>query len=1299
MIINTTIHLRGCVAPQTAPVPFAHSSASLSQRDIPRIAQRFSVGPRRRNPQVPKGRLRLFLRSDSSVVPSGLGSRAAGFPTRKRWANIGCPFGTGLGVSASTWAPLLALLALLALTPAPARGQQYNWTTLAGNIGGAAYRDDTGSAARFYAPFGVALDGAGNLYLADRLNQAIRRVTPAGAVSTLAGAPGTIGSTDGAGSAARLYYPSGLALDASGNIYVAQDLNHTIRKITSAGVVTTLAGFPGVAGGADGTGSGARFNGPSGLAVDGSGNIFVADQYNHTIRKVTAGGVVTTLAGLAGSSGSTDGTGSAARFNVPSGVTIDSSGNLFVADEYNDTIRKVTSAGVVTTLAGLAGSTGRADGTGSAARFYLPYAVAVDGAGNVCVADLANDRIRKVTPAGVVTTLAGGLGSGSADGTNATAYFDNPRGVAVDASGIVYVGDSQNNTLRKVTPAGVVTTLAGLANVRGSANGTGTAARFDRPSGVGADASNNVFVADSNNSSIRKVTPAAVVSTLAGPTAGFWVPGGVGLDASNNVFVADSGAHTLLKVTPAGVVTTLAGSPGQTGTADGTGGDARFNNPTGVAADGSGNLYVADKNNHEIRKVTSAGVVTTLAGYPFPGAADGSGSSAHFNHPSSVAVDVSGNVFVADTDNHTIRKITAGGLVSTLAGTAGSLGSADGIGSSARFYLPTGVAVDASGNVYVADLGYGLIRKVTPAGVVTTLGGATGSNVSLVSDGIGAVARFHSPQAVAVDPSGNIFVADTLNNRIVQGTPIPLITALNPAATTTGSPDLTLQLNGSGFVEGATVLWNGATRATTFISAGQLQAAIPSADLVLSGQDIATVPVTVQNPNLAASTPQAFAIVSANVGTVQSQVAGAGQTATANAPPPSTTEAGLTASLNNSSGSQPVAVTAATYGSNPGSGTTFNAGSSYLDIKVSGATANNTMTSYFYYPATVTGSAETALALLYYTGSAWVTVRSSGGLAPVKATTDNLDGTTSGGRFTVLFDSTSTPSITQLTGTPFALALDTTPPVITCPTNIVTVTDPGLSTARVTFAPTATDNSGAATVVCNPPSGAAFPFGVTTVNCTATDPSGNPASCSFTVTVNQAIPEIAVEQPAGTGLTDGAATIDFGTSSAGLRGPAKTFRIRNVGDGYLTGLAINRDGADASSFVVIANPVPPVGPNGSTTFTVQFNPASAGTKTAAIHIANNDSDENPFDIVLTGQAVISSSPVLQVNNGSLGFSNTLFGFDVLAESGKTIVIQASTNLLNWFPLLTNVSGADPFRFSDPQSAAKPVRFYRAVVQP
>ena len=458
----------------------------------------------------------------------------------------------------------------------------------------------------------------------------------------------------------------------------------------------------------------------------------VADTYNNTIRMVSPVGVVTTLAGSPGHPGGTDGTGSSALFLHPRGLIVDAAGNIFIADSDNSTIRKMTSAGVVTTLAGSAGQIGNADGIGGAARFYSPVGVAVDALGDVYVGDSQTETIRKITPDGGVTTLAGGLGVGSADGTGGSASFNGPSGVAVDAAGNVYVADTTNDTIRKITPAGAVTTLAGGAGLAGSADGTGNAARFNHPEGIAVDGFGNIFVADVNNSTIRKIT-----ST--------------------------------------GTVTTFAGSPGQNGSSDGTGGAARFNNPLGVAADGSGNVYVADTNNHTVRKITPAGVVTTLAGNPAKsGGRNGTGSAAQFYFPDGIAADTVGNIYLTDLQFYTIRKITPVGVVTTLAGGVQSiLGSKDGVSALAQFFNPLGVAVDGKGNVYVADYLNNSIRMVSPSGYVTTLAGGPGPagtvGIAADVDDTGSNARFYGPEAVAVDSAGTIYVADTFNESIRKG--------------------------------------------------------------------------------------------------------------------------------------------------------------------------------------------------------------------------------------------------------------------------------------------------------------------------------------------------------------------------------------------------------------------------------------------------------------------------------------------------------------------------------------------------
>jgi hypothetical protein len=665
----------------------------------------------------------------------------------------------------------------------------YTLSVLAGAPGGVGNIDGTGSGARFDYTTGVAADSAGNIYVADTYNCTIRKVTSSGVVTTMAGSADRLadqcGSSDGTGSNARFANPSGVAVDGSGNIYVADTDNCAIRKITSSGGVTTVAGSAGHCGSSDGSGSAAQFYGPLGIAIDGSGNLYVADTGNNAIRKITPVGIVTTFAGSAGVSGFSDGTGSAAIFNNPQGIATDSGGNVYVADTANNSIRKITPAGVVTTLAGTEGSgTGSQDGTGTNAQFSRPCSVAVDGNGNVYVADTNNQTIRKITPVGVVTTFVGTAGQiGYADGTGSAAQFNYPQGVAVSISGNVIVSDSDNDTIRTITPAGAVTTLAGAAPMIGDTNGAGSAARFYDPTDAVVDHNGTLYVADYSNSLIRKITAAGVVSTLSDGTndptgIGFSGPEGLALDGSGNVYVADTLNNTIRVVSSTGMVSTLAGTAGRVGSADGTGAAASFHFPSGVAVDASGNLFVTDSLNSTIRKISPAGVVTTLAGTAGqPGISDGTGSAAQFGFPWGIAIDPSGNLYVSDRSANTIRMISPAGVVTTLAGMGGVIGSSDGTGSAARFALPQGIALDGSNNVYVADTVNQTIRKVNPGGVVSTLLGQVNRQGLVTGQGPGIL---NSPMGVAVASDGSRIYVPT-ENEIVEA-------SASPAATPTFSP-------------------------------------------------------------------------------------------------------------------------------------------------------------------------------------------------------------------------------------------------------------------------------------------------------------------------------------------------------------------------------------------------------------------------------------------------------------------------------------------------------------------------------
>ena len=597
-------------------------------------------------------------------------------------------------------------------------------THFAGPLGGMGKADGTGSQARFRYPFGITKVGA-ILYVADTYNNSVRKVViGTGEVTTIAGFSWVPGSTDGTGSAARFHNPYGITSDGT-SLYVTDKGNHTIRKIVIAtGVVSTLAGSAGNSGSLDGIGAAARFNKPSGITTDGT-NLFVTDTANQTIRKIIiATGEVSTVAGSAGVSGSLDGIGAAARFNKPLGIATNGT-NLYVADRINFTIRKIVIAtGEVTTFAGLAGVYGDTNGIGTNARFYGPFGLTTDGT-NLFVTEDYDYPIRKIVlataevtalteiPSSVyragittdgtslyismqaviqkiviataeVSTLAGFMEAdfaGDADGIGSAARFKLPSYMATDGSSL-YVADSQNNTIRKVViSTGEVSTFAGTAGISGSSDGIGSSAGFDNPNGITTDGT-NLYVTDTYNQTIRKIA----IATRQ--------------------------------------VTTIAGSVGQSGSTDGTGSAARFNYPFAITNDGT-NLYVADTYSNTIRKIVIAtDAVTTFAGQAGPsGSSDGIGTAARFYYP--FAITCSGSyLYVADSGNHTIRKINiATSEVTTIAGQAGSIGSADGTGSAARFYQPEGITTDGT-SLFVSDSSNNMIRSIDIATrAVTTITG------------------------------------------------------------------------------------------------------------------------------------------------------------------------------------------------------------------------------------------------------------------------------------------------------------------------------------------------------------------------------------------------------------------------------------------------------------------------------------------------------------------------------------------------------------------------------------------------
>lgn len=663
-------------------------------------------------------------------------------------------------------------------------------TVIAGSNNMAGYADGPGSAALFNNPGEMAIDAAGNIYIADENNNVIRKVTPGGTVSTFAGT-GIPGFADGPVATATFYQPTGLVFDPAGNLYVSDSYTNIIRKITPGGIVSTFAGTANLNGKTDGTGAAARFNAPGYLMTDPSGNIYVADFNNNMIREITPAGVVSTIAGT-GAAGLNNGNVTVATFNGPQGMVFDPEGNLYVADQNNYVIRKITPSGVVSTFAG-SGIRGATNGYPlTSIDLEYPRDIIMDASGNFYLAD--GGDIRKIDPSGytidkplpagltfdTTTGTISGIPTAVTPPTNYTITAYNSSGSSsyvvnltikaspIQAPLITYITPQVyivNTAITPLTPTntggpvpanvyGQVNTFAG-SGTPGKADGTGKAASFTSPAGITFDGAGNLYVADGSGH-IRKITPAAVVTTVNNYTG---IASGLAIDATGNIYIADIGNNEIEKLGTNGALSVLAGNP-SFGAVNGTGAAASFHAPVALAIDASGNIFVADQLNNLIREVTPAGVVTTFAGSGTRAETDGTGTAASFNYPSGIAIDASGNIYVADAGGNTIRKISPAGMVSTLAGN-GSAGSADGIGAGASFNGPEGLTFDAIGNLFVADAGNNMVRKISPLGQVITVAGnypGASNNDS----------NLDNPVGIAIDASGNAYVSEFKGDIISQ---------------------------------------------------------------------------------------------------------------------------------------------------------------------------------------------------------------------------------------------------------------------------------------------------------------------------------------------------------------------------------------------------------------------------------------------------------------------------------------------------------------------------------------------------
>jgi uncharacterized protein (TIGR03437 family) len=628
------------------------------------------------------------------------------------------------------------------------------------------------------AALGIAADREGSAYFTNSKG-VVFKLSQTGTVTVIAGNARIGYSGDGgAAKGAQFSYPKRVAVDAKGNVFISD--NHRIRKISTDGIITTVAGNGGSGYSPDGGSAVDAAINAVAVAVDSRG-LYVID--SQRVRRISKAGIITTIAGN-GSHGYAGDGGPAteARLFSPHGIAIDAVGNLFIADTSNARIRKVTPDGLITTVAG-DGTVGTAGdgGPAVAAQLWWPEDIAVDGAGNLLIADKLANRVRKVSPSGIITTLAGtGVDGSTGDGGPATsAQLREPASLAVDGLGNVFILESAFPNvayprIRKVTPGGTITTVAG--GVSGAFEGDrslAATAYVDSPRGVAVDQSGSVYISDSGTNTVRRVTRDGLITTVAGngvigysgdggpaTSAALNRPWGLAIDNVGNLLIADMGNGLIRKVSSQGLITTVAGG-GNNISGDGVPATSVDLNPLAIAADNAGNIFIGDF--HTVRKVSVSGIVTTVAGTEAPGGSLGDGGPATFANigfAAGLAVDRAGNIFVADMTNNRIRKISTDGIITTVAGNGTEASSGDGgPATSASVGYPRGVAVDESGTLFIMDSDYCRVRRVSTDGVIDTIAG-TGCSGYSGDGGPATSASFNEITSVAADATGSIYVVD-----------------------------------------------------------------------------------------------------------------------------------------------------------------------------------------------------------------------------------------------------------------------------------------------------------------------------------------------------------------------------------------------------------------------------------------------------------------------------------------------------------------------------------------------------------
>jgi uncharacterized protein (TIGR03437 family) len=729
---------------------------------------------------------------------------------------------------------------------------------------------------------GIAVDRFGNTYLSDTDHSLIRKVDTKGIITTVAGAGVAGFSGDGGpATAAQINLPYGLAADLAGDVYFADLGNNRVRRIGPDGAIVTVAGT-GVKGSAGdgGLAVNAQLMTPRNVAVDAAGNLYISEFEGHRVRKVTPDGKISTIAGtgVAGFRGD-GGQAVLAQLAYPAGLTLDRTGALYIADSGNQRIRKILPGGAIITALG---------GTPALA-LLTPTAAAVDASGSIYTAD-ASGIVRCYSPSGVWSVAAGTGGQGfSGDGGPAVkAQLAAPRDLALDVSGNLYIADGAR--IREVV-SGKIQTVAGDGYVHFVGDGGAAGkALLNQPTAVALDSAGNLYIADSGTQRIREVTAAGVIQTYTGTgAAGFngdQVPAasamlnspmGVMADAYGAVYIADTYNHRIREVTQNGRIATFAGTGASGVGADGLPpAQTQLRGPRGVCESRTGIVYIVDTSNHRVLRAVSANQTQTAAGNGTAGLAGDGGPApmAELNQPQACAVDSAGNLFIADTGNHRIVKVTPAGAISTVAGTGRAGFSGDGAAAeAAQLDSPAGIAADDNGNLYIADTGNQRIRQVMPDGTIYTIAGKGGVGFSGDGD-LAANAQLNAPGGLALDGSGDLYFADTGNNRVRRLTPqaagpAPVTTpaavtvvnaaslavgpvapgeivtiygsGLGPAVGASGSPDATGLIGN--LLAGSEVRFDGIAAPLFYAQAGQINAQAPYA---IAGQSKTHVEVYYQ---------------------------------------------------------------------------------------------------------------------------------------------------------------------------------------------------------------------------------------------------------------------------------------------------------------------------------------------------------------------------------------------------------------------------------------------------------------------